>query len=113
MPAPGYAVGFLRTYCAFLELPSERFVDDFRAYARAAGRTVRPIQTARRPRPSWKDEVIAWAAICAVLLLGWVTYAAIVRPQADVSENRVEAGTREMVIRHPSQTLSFDEAIDL
>lgn len=98
LPTTGYAVGFLRTYCRFLNLPPERYVDSFRASARRWQATS-PLPGASRARTaSWKEDLLTWAAICAMLLLGWITYAIVVHPRAEVTENRVEAGTREMVV---------------
>ena len=107
LPVPGYAAAFLRTYCRLLELPPERFVDSFRAYARQMGHAP-PLPRKTRPGlPTWKDDLLVWAAISAILLLGWVTYALVVRPQAGVTDNRVDAGAREMVVPRPPAELDF------
>lgn len=37
------------------------------------------------------QDIMTWAVIMAVVLLGWVTYAVVFRPQADVTEGRVSA----------------------
>ncbi len=98
LPAPGYTVGFLRTYCRFLNVAPERYVDSFRA---RAGFISHAPQTPRMKTPQvavWKEDLLAWAAICAILLLGWITYTVIVHPKAEITDKRVEAGTREMVV---------------
>jgi len=98
LPPLGYCVGFLRTYCNLLGLSPERYVDSLQVCARRAGRVPRtPGKSKRSPFP-WYEDMVTWAAISAFLLLAWLTYAVVVRPQAGVDDKRVEADTREMVV---------------
>ncbi len=100
MPEPAYAVGFLRSYCRFLELDPEPFVDQYLVCTRPEqqGGPLRFMKrtpgndAALRPRPRWMDELITWGAVCALILLGWLTYAIVVRPVAESWQNRVDAG---------------------
>jgi len=106
LPCQTYAAGFLVTYCQFLELDPEPFTDLFRAGIRnrgtagfrgsAASRFL-PARSdeGKQDRPRWMTELFTWSAICAVLLLGWLTYAVVVRPLAERTETRVEAGAHE------------------
>ena len=104
LPAPCYAVGFIRTYCTFLGLAPERFCDYFLAStAPPAKRFLRRRGTAR---PPWVAEWLTWAAVCGVLALAWVTYSAVVRPNADPSESRVKADTKMVV---PAPPADLDE----
>ena len=48
-------------------------------------------------RPRWVGEVVAWAAICGILLLGWIAYGVVMRPLAESEDARVDAGTLEIV----------------
>ncbi|HEX73026.1 MAG TPA: hypothetical protein ENN65_06895 [Candidatus Hydrogenedentes bacterium] len=97
LPVETYAVGFIKSYCQLLELSPERYIDQYRALrrARATGpfRARRVFSSGQHPR--WLEELIAWGAICALLLLGWFTYAVVVRPLAQSAQPRVEAGTPE------------------
>ena len=104
LPELCYSVSFLRTYCTFLNLRPDRFIDSFRACAAAKGMRHAP-RTPRTDGPTWREGLLTWAAICAMLLLGWVTYATVVRPKAEITDRRVEAGTREMVVpRSPADS---------
>jgi hypothetical protein len=37
-----------------------------------------------------------WGAICGVLLLGWLTWSALIQPIAAEQETRIEAGSIEV-----------------
>ncbi len=97
LPVDTYAVGFLNTYCEFLQIDPEPWLDALRAKAiapekfgpRASGRSL----VRRNP---WLREVFAWGAVCAVLALSWLAYAVVVQPAADQSVNGVQAETVEL-----------------
>lgn len=97
LPVETYAVGFINSYCQLLELSPEPYIVQYRALRRA--RTSGPFRARRvfssGQHPRWLEELIAWGAICALLLLGWFTYAVVVRPLAQSAQPRVEAGTPE------------------
>lgn len=97
LPIPTYTIGFLNSYCQFIGLDPEPFVDQYRACAQPpAGSRFRSAASATpRPRPRWVGDLIAWGAVCAFLLLGWFTYSVIVRPVAQNAPTRVDAGTIE------------------
>ncbi len=97
LPAPCYVAGFLRSYCELLGLPAERYIDTFRECSPFARHTPEPPVRERNKSNARKEAVIAWAAICAALLLGWVTYTAVVQPDREITEKRVQAETREIV----------------
>jgi cytoskeletal protein RodZ len=96
---PTYGLGYLNTYCRFLELDPERYLLAYREScdlpvapaAHLAPRTQAPAE-----RPAWLSEMITWGAVCAFLLLGWLTYSAVFRPVAEDGETRVDAGTVEV-----------------
>lgn len=106
LPSLGYCIGFLKTYCQFLRLPHERYIDAFRIDAGRARRASNAARKRRGPRFAWYEDALTWAAVCAILLLAWFAYSVVVRPQAD-SENRVEADTREMVVPPASVRAPF------
>lgn len=96
LPGECYSVGFLRTYCQFLELEAEAYIDTLRALSRPApARFPRSRADLERRAPAWVQDAIAWAVIMAVILLGWITYAVVFRPQADVTDNQVSADVIE------------------
>ena len=93
LPGECYSVGFLRTYCQFLELDPDPYVDTLRACSRPAPvRFPRSRAELERVAPAWMQDLMTWAVIMAVILLGWVTYAVVFRPQAEVTDKRVAAG---------------------
>ncbi|HOZ48325.1 MAG TPA: helix-turn-helix domain-containing protein [Candidatus Hydrogenedentes bacterium] len=99
LPASCYALAFLRTYCTFLGLAPERFLDSFRACAGTTPRVVPAVAEKRKARlVVLKEELLTWATIFAILLLGWVTYALVLWPKSNIEEGRVEADTIEMVV---------------
>ncbi len=106
LPALSYAASFLRTYCVFLNLPSQRIVDCFQACARQQRGGQGVLHTERDRWLRWKEDLMTWAAICAILVLGWCTYSAVVRPESEIADGRVEAETREMLV--PDSNAEWD-----
>ncbi len=96
LPATCYAVGFLKSYCEFLGVESERYVDSLRACVRpSVVRFLAREGSATRP-PAWLQDLVAWAAVMAILLLGWVTYTVVFQPQTQNPNKRVDAGPMEV-----------------
>ncbi len=99
LPDACYAVGFVKTYCTFLGLEPDRFVDSFRACQRpAAKRFFRRKRDRSLQYPSWLNEALTWASVLLAVALCWLTYSVVFHPQADVADKRVEAGRVEMVV---------------
>ena len=102
LPSPIYTMGFTRTYCKFLGLNPEPYVD-----ALLAGKHVRwnrkglGATLESSDRPAWVADVVTWATILALAVLGWVTYTVVVRPDAGQGSARVQAETLDM--RFPAQ----------
>lgn len=98
LPGRAYAVGFLRSYCRFLEVDPDYFVDQYLVCTRpraAAGRlTFMKLteDTSVRSYPRWLNEVIIWGCVCSVVLLGWLSYSTVVHPIVESWRSRVEAG---------------------
>ncbi|MBI5094779.1 MAG: helix-turn-helix domain-containing protein [Candidatus Hydrogenedentes bacterium] len=108
LPAASYTVGFLKTYCEFLELDAPRFMDSFRACVRpSAGRFLGIRRDKAKALPQWVGEAVTWCGICAVLALVWFTYSLVFQPQGDFGQGRVQAGTLELKL--PSDTASNGE----
>jgi cytoskeletal protein RodZ len=95
VPSSCYAVGFIRTYCTFLGLEPERYVDSFRACTEPSHRFLRHDPASRRGGSLWVQDAMSWVAICALIAFGWYAYSAVFRPNADANETRVEAGAVE------------------
>jgi len=98
MPETCYTMGFLKTYCLFLDLDPERYLDALRACTQSApSRFLRYKSDPEFRTPAWLESLMTWAVITAILVLGWVTYATVFRPQVKPEDARVNAGTVEMV----------------
>ncbi|MCF6284062.1 MAG: helix-turn-helix domain-containing protein [Candidatus Hydrogenedentes bacterium] len=101
LPATAYTVGFLTTYCRVLDLPAEPFIDAVRA-CRAARPEVKFLAPGALPDPAgpyplWVRDAMTWAAICAILVLGWASYSIVIKPFAESTPDRVNAGSIEIV----------------
>jgi len=102
LPVSTYAVGFLSTYCQFLDLEPEYFADRLRACAPSVAAPVsqnsegrfEPVEFKLRPR--WVNEAIAWAGVCAFLLVCWLAYTVMFKPLVVETGTRVQAGTIEI-----------------
>lgn len=96
LPATTYTAGFLNTYCQVLQLSAEPFVVSLRACRAAAPEPVffsrGGLSSQPGARPLWVSDALTWGAICAILLLGWISYSVVVKPFADHGEERVNAG---------------------
>jgi cytoskeletal protein RodZ len=96
LPATCYAVGFLKSYCEFLGLEEDRYVDSFRACVRPS--VVRFLARKGDPPrpPAWLNDLMTWSVVTSILLLGWITYTVVFQPQAQNPDKRVDAGTVEL-----------------
>lgn len=96
LPATTYTAGFLNTYCQVLQLSAEPFIVSLRACRAAAPEPAffsRSGLASPDSRPLWVSDALTWGAICAILLLGWVSYSVVVKPFAEPADGRVDAGT--------------------
>ncbi len=102
LPGECYSVGFVRTYCAQLGLDPEPYIDDVRACMRVPStRFLRRQPGVSLPQitaPAWFQDVLAWALVMGVVVLGWFAYSAVVGTHNDATETRVEAGSNELVL---------------
>ena len=94
LPALTYAMGFLRSYCEFLELDPDPYLDCLQECAApaAAPGFLRMKAYDKQHRPAWVSDAITWATISAILALGWFTYTVVVQPGASPSEGRGRGG---------------------
>jgi len=102
LPAPCFVVGFIRSYCIFLELSPTTYIEQYNACiapsARFFGTVKRRDRSRPRQRPAWLTNLITWGVACAVVALCWLAYIVVVRPKSEATEGRVEAGSIEMVL---------------
>jgi len=99
LPAEAFVNGYLKSYCGLLGLDPNRFVDSYRAVLEGppdAGRLAR-LRNADKSG-SLTREIRAWAAVCAVLLLLWITYMVVFTPSTIDQAPAAEAGTQELVL---------------
>ncbi|GMU92545.1 MAG: hypothetical protein AMXMBFR4_16030 [Candidatus Hydrogenedentota bacterium] len=103
LPVSCYAVGFLKSYCQFLGVDSNRYVDFYLACIRPASRILhrKPEEKRKRETPKWARELAAWAAVCGIIAMGWFAYHAMIRPNLDPAKQRAHAATTES-LRVPS-----------
>ena len=102
LPTSCYTVGFLKSYCQFLGLGPDRYLDSFQLLSRPEmARYIRQANgTTEKPAmPVWMQDAIAWGTVTAIVLLGWLTYSLVFRPTAD-NAPKVEAGV-EMIVPEP------------
>jgi cytoskeleton protein RodZ len=98
MPPPAYARGFLKSYCAHLELNPEPFLYALCDEPAQPARPVTPRPYAAPVddgRPAWLTDVIAYGAVVALFVLGWISYTVVFQPFMQPTEERVEAGRVE------------------
>ena len=96
LPEETYAMGFLTTYCRFLELDPDPFIAALQEHCN-------PITKPGRFAPKRADDILrrplrmadvaTWSAICALLLLAWFTFNTVTQPFTEGEENRVDAST--------------------
>ncbi|HOE65244.1 MAG TPA: helix-turn-helix transcriptional regulator [Candidatus Hydrogenedentes bacterium] len=105
LPASCYGLGFLRTYCLYLGLDPEPYLDHYRALGKQAARTVRDasLHSGAAGRPRWMNEAITWAIVCAIFAFGWLSYTVVCRPTSEPSDTRVRAESLDdgMVVPPP------------
>ena len=109
LPTPAYSVGFIKTYCEFLQLRSARYIDFYHGCLQPEARTfLRGRNRAAenqppRPMPTWAQNAMPWAVVLAVMALGWFSWHVVVRSSATPPEPAA-AGTFERV-EPPAPTL--------
>lgn len=100
LPGTTFAAGFLKTYCDYLELEAEPFL--YALDSCTGGLRKPPVIRRATPtpttsdRPAWLTDVIAWGAVCGLLVFAWFTYSVVVRPFIEGYQDRVRAGTVEV-----------------
>jgi cytoskeletal protein RodZ len=107
IPAATYSIGFIKSYAAFLGLDPHPYVDSYRECTRrVAPRIFNLSREQDWVAPRWLQEAMAWGTVCALLVLGWFTYSAVLKPTPE-SQDRVEAGTLDTRDGEPVTELRF------
>lgn len=100
LPGPTYTLGFIQTYCQYLDLNPHYYMDRYRACLPATGLAAAPTglgaPSARSggptfQQPAWLADMITWGAICGALLVMWLAYSVMVRPLVTPPADPVEA----------------------
>lgn len=97
LPSSVYCIGFTRSYCEFLGLNPEPYVDAVLSGKQARWKTpgfgapIQPVEC-----PAWLSDAIVWATIVLVSILGWASYTAVVRPDTGQSSKSVQAETLDL-----------------
>ena len=98
LPGPTYTLGFLKTYCRFLGIDPEEYIDYLRESTKPSTRFLRFKKRVEPSGPSLVNDILTWAAICAIIALAWITYTIVVQPETEQTDSSVKAGTVEMVV---------------
>jgi cytoskeleton protein RodZ len=95
LPGKTYAVGFIKSYCAFLEEDPHPYLAALGNATRPAPRKTAPLFANPKParRPSWIGEAVTWGTVVGILLAGWIAYSVVVRPDAAGQQGTAAAGT--------------------
>jgi len=97
LPTGCYTVGFLKSYCRFLGLAHERYVVNYVSRSQTQSMVLWRRPRSGAPAESRLGDLAAWLVVCGLVMLGWITYAVVVRPQAQREDTRVEAQTLEVL----------------
>ena len=105
LPHYTFAVGLLRSYCHYLDLPPEAYVirlQETQPRVEHAPASSLKGNASGRPRLRFPNlririskELQTWAAVCALLLLGWFAYSSVIRPTADIAQSHAQAASIE------------------
>ena len=93
LPDTCYTTGFLKTYCELLGLDGEAYADTLTECTRPAeGGFLNLTKADGTPRRfAWWNDIVAWGAVSAILILAWLTYSVTVHDQAAPADRRVQA----------------------
>ena len=94
LPSSVYSVGFTRTYCEFLGLNPEPYVDAVLSAKHTRWKTLGFSATADPvPPPAWLNDAVVWVTIVFIGILSWASYTAVLRPDNGPSSKSVQAET--------------------
>ena len=99
LPASCYTVGFLKSYCVFLEVDSNRFLDSYQTLSRpSVARFLRRSTNEEKPHvPGWVQDCAAWAVVTGLVVFGWFAYSLIFQPSPGAEPKRADAAVKMVV----------------
>ena len=103
LPDMCYTTGFLKTYCELLDLDGEAYADTLTECTQPSeGGFLHLTKADGTPRrfARWND-IVAWAAVSAILVLAWLTYSVTIHEQAAPADRQVQAGSVERSTEPP------------
>ena len=92
IPALPYTTGFVKTYCDFLGVSPEPYIDHVHAALRPKNHVL-GMPGRQTKKPPWLNEATMWAGILGILLLCWLTYSIVFQPKSGPQQSDVQAGT--------------------
>jgi cytoskeletal protein RodZ len=104
LPGRAYALGFLRSYCAFLGLEADPFIDQY-LFCTQPLKNNGPLDFIKNKQadsvlehgyPRWVQEALTWATVVLVIILGWFAFTAVIQPLANSWKGSVDAGFIEV-----------------
>lgn len=107
LPPPIYTRGFLKSYCESLGLAPEPRLDlleeglrkptgFFRRHRRTEDDDAGP-----SARPAWAEDMLMWAVILGVVVVGWFAYSVVFQPGAPANSRHVQAETVDLGAADP------------
>lgn len=97
MPGPCFVSGFLKTYCQFLQIDAQPYINVYLALNRPSLALFRRSNDTRSKQPAWVGDAVTWTAISLFLVFMWFAYSTVVQPKSDPSDKKVNAGAVEKV----------------
>ncbi len=104
MPGYAYVLGFLRSYCRFLDLEPEPFCDQYLICTRPQQNNAwfNFMRRADKSNPMeqnhsrWVNEMINWGTVVIIIVFSWFTYSMVIKPFAEAWKTPVDAGGVEV-----------------
>lgn len=99
LPSLTYSIGFIKTYCNFLEVNPEPYISELVMSRREPrGLIDQAVHGDAKDQPVWLRELIMWTTIIAIVALGWATYSVVFHPKSSDTPNLVQADTTDVRI---------------
>lgn len=110
LPPRPFALGFLRSYCQYLDLAPEGFLAELeevlysirRQNSATKAEKVRASLYFRLPslHIHLSKELKTWLAVCGLLLLGWFAYSTMLTLDSDPAQGRAQAAGVDLAPEH-------------
>ena len=91
-PANTYTVGFIKSYCDFLEMNPEPYINELTmAQSARKGLSKQTLTAEPAEQPLWFREAVMWGGVIGIIILGWVTFSVVFHPSTPEHSSRVSA----------------------